>query len=381
MKEKKRKGVLPVRDEIDLFTFSELLEESSYWLQKEPENSRIIRLMQQKVNKLAEGSSNKDLRFLASFLSAYVDQLWNNLAVDFTYQSGNPGREILMTLIRRIGKELELLAVKIREKGDYNLILLRLSSEYQETLSEIYRKEDVIRNVAVTIGKVTDYGKVPAELRKFGQVVEQSGAITQSRYTLAGGCPSDYFFDADKMMSKPEFVEVLSDYYAAIIKKSEIEHKIDKLAFIEKEVGTIGILPLMGLILSKTGKDGVIVRLQKQVNIGKIKSSRGTEPKQGEIVAILSDVATAGEGITEAAAAIRSRGAEVHSAFVLYDREQGAKEMLKKSDVELHAVATYSELRRFGLVPAEKGPLLMNQIPMPPTLLSKYSTEKKTKEV
>jgi orotate phosphoribosyltransferase len=369
LNETKEKLMEQVKDDIDIFTFSQLLSEASFWLQKEPENSRILRVMQMKLNKLAEKSANENIQFLSSFLSSYIDKVWTNLAVDFTYQSGKPGREILMNLISQIGKELENLSLSMRANMDYHPILVTLNNRYLETIAIIKENEKLIRDVKFEFGMVTDYGKVPEELKSFDHVVEQSGAITQSVYTLAGGCPSHYFFDADKMMSKGKYVEILSDYYAKAIQENDALNTIDKLAFIEKEVGTVGILPLMGLIISKTGKDGVVVRLQKQVNIGKVKSSRGSEPKKGENVAIISDVATAGEGIIEAATTIRESGANVTSAFVLYDREQGAKETLQKHMLQLHAVASYSKLAEVGLVPKEKGPSLTDQIPMPPTMI------------
>lgn len=368
-----------MNEDMNLFTFSETLEDSSFWLQKEPENSRILRLMQEKLEQLVEESSSKDLRFLADFLNSYINQLWINLAVDFTYQSGSPGRKILISLMRKIGKELDHLATSIRQGEDYHPVLVELSSFYQEALSEIRRKENLIRDVKVTIGGVTRPDEVTVRLKKLCDVIERGGAITQSVYTLAGGSPSDYFFDSDKMMSRPEFVKTLSAYYAREIRKVTKRHRIDKLAFIEKGVGTIGILPLMGLIISKTKMNGMIIRVQKQVNIGSIKSSRGTEPTAGEVVAIVSDVATAGEGVIKAASAIRRGGASVAFAFVLYDREQGAKQTLARNGIELRPVATYTQLEKIGLVPRKKGPLLTHRIPIPPPKIAEYSATENEK--
>jgi len=359
-------------EDIDLFAFSQIIEDSSFWLRKEPENSRILRLMQDKLNRLSKSSSNKDIIFIADFLNSYINQLWNNLAVDFTYQSGSTGRKILISLMKGIGHELNSLTSIIREGKDYHIVLLQLSNLYQQTLTEIREKEEIIRNVEVTIGKVTKPNQVSPRLKQLCQVVQESGAITQSVYTLAGGSPSDYFLDADKMMSKPEFVEILSGYYAKEIRKAMKSCKIDKLAFIEKKVGTVGILPLMGLIILKTKLNGIVVRVQKQVEIGKLKYSLGVEPKHGEAIAIVSDVATAGEGTIEAATAIRVAGASVPFVFVFYDREQGARELLAKNDIQLRTVTSYTELARFGLVPPEKGPILSDLIPIPPQKIRKY---------
>lgn len=361
-------------EEIDLFMFSDIVEDASFWLLKKPENSRILRLMQREIGHLAEASSNEDIAFLNDFLGSFINQVWNNLAVDFTYQSGSPGRRILLALIRNIGKELKKLAAYIREEKDYHPILLRLSNLYQKSLCEIREKEDVIAGERPSIGKVKDWAKVPPQLRAFCHVLQDSGVITQSEYTLAGGSPSNYFFDADKMMSKPEYVEIISDYFAREIITIMTNNRIDKLAFIEKDVGTVGILPLMSLIISKTRVNAFIVRLRKQVSIGIFKYSLGVEPHRGEVIAIVSDVATSGEGISAAADAIRKKGALVPFAFVLYDREQGAKERLEKDKIILRTVTSHAELAALGIAPSKKGPILENRIPVPTWKIEQYST-------
>lgn len=362
-------------DEVDLFMFTEIVEDASYWLQKQPENSRILRLMQYKIRRLAESSSNTDINFLDDVLGLFINQVWNNLAVDFTYQSGSPGRKIRITLIKKIGKVLGHLAKYIREGKDYHQVLVQLFNLYKKSLSEIREKEHIIEGEKPNIGKVKDWNKVPPQLERFCHVLEESGAITQSEYTLAGGAPSNYFFDTDKMMSKPKYVEIISDYFAKAIRTVMNNNKIDKLAFIEKDVGTIGILPLMSMVISKTELSAFIVRLRKQITIGKIKCSLGIEPKPGEVIAIVSDVATTGEGIIATANAIREKGALTPFAFVLYDREQGARQSLERNSIFLKPVTTHTKLAKLGPVPTDRGHILDDRIPIPPQKIQRYASE------
>jgi len=330
--------------------------------------------MQYRISRLAKVTSSEDVIHLNTFLSLYINQLWNNLAVDFTYESGSPGKEILLRLVKKVGKELNNLSNQLKKGRDYGIVLRRLSNIYAVSLSDIRKKEREIASVHKTIGAVRDWDDVPPRLRAFCHVLQEGGVITQSEYTLAGGFPSNYFFDVDKMLSKPEYVEDAADYFAKEIQEVRCKNRITKLAFIEKEVGTVGMLPLMSLIIFMTRIDGFVVRLGKQVSIGKIKSSFGCEPANGDVVAIISDVATAGEGILAAAETIREKGASAPFAFVLYDRDQGARERLQKNGISLRTVVTHKELNDLGLVPSEKGPIFRNEIPIPPDKIKRLST-------
>lgn len=369
-----------VEDEDVLYVLVEIMENTGYWLQKDPRtHARKLKLMQKRISELTRFSSERRLVFLDHFLTNYVDRMWNNLAVDFTYESGNPGKNILDGLLRNVGKTLVDISNSLRE-GDIKKCekaLHDFASAYAGALREVSEKKEEIRKVKVISGKIEKPEAIKPEKLELYRVLQESGAITQSEYTLAGGAPSRHFFDIDKLLSKARYVDVISEYYAKEINALKNENKIDKLAFIEKDIGTIGVLPLMSSILIKTKMEAFIVRLSKEAIIGKIKCSYGAEPKKSERIGIVSDVATTSKGILDAAEAIRESGAKPLYAFVLYNREQGAERILEREGIDLKAILNRSELERIGFIsPAKEHdfePKEANVIPPPDPKIKRYA--------
>jgi orotate phosphoribosyltransferase len=68
----------------------------------------------------------------------------------------------------------------------------------------------------------------------------------------------------------------------------------------------------------------------------------------GEEVVVVEDVATTGTSAAEAVEALREAGAEVRRVLVVVDREEGARETLAGSGVELEALLTASDLLAGG---------------------------------
>jgi len=366
-----------LQSEEELYVVTELMENTGYWLRQEPANARRLRVMQERLSKLASSSLDANLVFLDYFLSGYVQRLWKNLAIDFTYESGGLGREVLVKLFKDIGEGLENLADALRSKDSakYHDTLLKLTSAYRSSIDLVSEKEKVIREEKVVLGTICNPKAMEPEKRELYEVLEKAGAITQSEYTLASGWPSRYFFDIDRLLSKPEFVDTVSKYYSKEIEKARRETRIDKLAFIEKDVGTIGALPLMSSIVLKTGIDAFAIRLWKDVLIGRVKGSVGTEPAPGENIGLIGDVATTSKSLRDAAQIIRDYGAETPCAFVLFDREQGAKQILDRYKIHLRSIVTRSELERIGLIPHPSKDPVFDQDVIPPAewKISRYS--------
>jgi orotate phosphoribosyltransferase len=67
----------------------------------------------------------------------------------------------------------------------------------------------------------------------------------------------------------------------------------------------------------------------------------------GDTAIIFDDLVTGGGSITETAEALREAGLMVHDAFVLIDRQQGAKERLKQDGINLRSALTLEVLLNF----------------------------------
>lgn len=346
-----------IEDDDILFIIAEVIGNTGYWLKTNPrDNARKLRLMQQIIKDVTQSTFNRHIIFLKHFLNSYVNQLWNNFAVDFTKESGNPGKNILDEMLRNIGKTLIDLSIFIKE-GNIERCYQAVSElvlEYGNAVQKVHEKRKEIEEIKFDLGKLENPEMAIHEKMDLYEVLNDSGIITKSEYTLAGGSPSNYFFDIDKIYSNPHFIDVVSDFYAKEI--DMIKAEIDKLAFIEKDVGTIGALPLMSSILIKTKMPAFIVRLTKVVPIGRIKYSMNMKPKKDERVAIISDVATTSKGILEAARIIQEIGAKPLYAIVLFDRGQGAAKILEKEGIKLRAILSRDELVRLGFISSTLDP-------------------------
>lgn len=180
-------------------------------------------------------------------------------------------------------------------------------------------------------------------------VVRKYKAISKSDWALARGIPSKYFFDLDKLAYSPESIGVTSERYAETIKElRKKEPKIDRLAFIEKDFGTVGALLLMSSIILKVGINGAIIRLRRETSLGEVK---GAKIADDNYVLIVSDVLTSGEGVEKAFRIITKYGAKVPYAVFLYDREQGGRVRLKRIGIKVKAILKKAELVKTGDVP------------------------------
>jgi orotate phosphoribosyltransferase len=183
------------------------------------------------------------------------------------------------------------------------------------------------------------------------KMLKKYGMVSKSNWALARGIPSKYFFDIDKGAYSSESLRVISNRYARKIKKiREREPGIDRLAFVEKDFGTIGALLFTSSIISRTGIDAIIVRLRKEISLGSVKGASITSQNA---VIIVSDVLTSGEGIEKASQTIKEYGAKVPYAVVLFDREQGGRERLQRLGIKAETILTRGQLIQTGDVPDE----------------------------
>jgi len=332
------------KEMISLYNITSIIEDAGDLLNAHPRNTRILRLMQEKINDLIYETKDEEIIFVVDFLNNYIDRLWFNMAVDFSYEAGDQGSYIFNNLIKNVGLTLIDLVNAIRIKTPqkkyieiYNN-MLKLSNLYRKALYELQEKET---NIGISIpSKIKNWDIIDVDQRELFKKIEECGAVYQSEHALAGGVPSYYFFDIDKLITNPESISVIAKYYQEEISRVQSNGiEIDKLAFIEKNVGTIGVLPIMSNIITMTKIPGFVVRFRKDFLIGEIKCAYNQEPKEKESVLIISDVLTAGGGIIKAKNIISRYSPNISLAITLYDREQGAKELLKKRyDIDVKSI-------------------------------------------
>jgi orotate phosphoribosyltransferase len=120
----------------------------------------------------------------------------------------------------------------------------------------------------------------------------------------------------------------------------ETGYLFDKIGFIEKAEGTVGLVTLMSSILININLLGILIRPKKRIFQDAIKG----ELLKGESILIISDLATSGITLFNAAKIVREHGGIVNYSMVVIDRLQGATENLARKGIQLFSLVSLKSL-------------------------------------
>ncbi|MEM2846301.1 MAG: orotate phosphoribosyltransferase [Nitrososphaerota archaeon] len=169
--------------------------------------------------------------------------------------------------------------------------------------------------------------------REVAEILGRAGCVKIGKFILSSGRESTIYIDLRAVLSHPREFRALAELCARRISKLDFEI----LAGIESS----GI-PLATALALITDKPMVYVRKEAK--------SHGTRRliegdfSPGLKALIVDDVATTGSSLERAASALRSEGLVVESAFVVVDREEGARERLEHLGIKLLSMTTLSQL-------------------------------------
>ena len=139
------------------------------------------------------------------------------------------------------------------------------------------------------------------------------------------------YYDIDKALSNEETAVNITAWYVDNINEISRKTKIDALAFIEREDGPVGALPLMKLISSQTKIPSFIVRPRKRIHSSAIK---GINKIHGKNIAIISDVATSGFSIENVANLLTNFKSNVVAAITVVNRGgENVKDHFKNKNI------------------------------------------------
>lgn len=168
----------------------------------------------------------------------------------------------------------------------------------------------------------------------------------QEPYMLTAGWASPVYIDCRWVISFPEARSTIMDHAVAMLDRNIGLDSIDSVAGGE----TAGI-PYAAWIAQATGKPMQYVR-KKPKGFGRDAQIEG-ELKEGSRTILVEDLATDGGSKVNFVNALRTAGAEVSDAFVVffYGVFPGALDGLKDMGVNLHYLTTWREV----LEEAERG--------------------------
>ena len=161
-------------------------------------------------------------------------------------------------------------------------------------------------------------------------------SFRRGKFRLASGRESELYFNLKPTMMWPRGALLAAQAFLDRIHAEQVEY----IGGLE-----MGAVPLIGAIAAVGEAEG---RPVKTFFVRKAKKEYGAQQQvegladgeslAGHKVMVLDDVATTGGSILKAIEAARDSGAEVQTAMVIVDRDEGAKEALAEHGVRLLSV-------------------------------------------
>ena len=167
--------------------------------------------------------------------------------------------------------------------------------------------------------------------RKLIQLLKECGAIQFGRFVLTSGAVSEYYIDIKKAGTNPKILKRIAEAMA------EYAKGYDLLAGME-----LGAVPLVVALSLKTNIPYVIIRKEKREH-GTSKQIEGGEVKDKRIL-VVEDVTTSGKSVVNTIKIIRENQGFVDEVLAVVDRESGAEEKLKNTDVSFIPLLSVSDI-------------------------------------
>jgi orotate phosphoribosyltransferase len=156
---------------------------------------------------------------------------------------------------------------------------------------------------------------------------------------LSSGKISNYYLDGRLITLTPEGAYLVASIILELVRGKNIA-----------AIGgpTLGADPIVGAIACLSHIRGVrlktfIVRKSAKEH-GMQRRIEGPKLKKGDKVILVDDVATTGKALIEAKEALDGLGAKIVRAMVIVDRQEGARENLRRAGLRLDSIFTRKEL-------------------------------------
>ena len=167
-------------------------------------------------------------------------------------------------------------------------------------------------------------------------VLRKCGTLLQSKFVLASGKESDYYFDSKQLTLDPEGALFVADQ---LLRKLEDEG-------IEAVGGTAySAIPIVSHICLYSIIKGIrpipaFYNRKVSLGHGTNQLAEGKIPRRNAKVAIVEDVVTTGKSLLEAIGQAERMGCNVTNAIVLVDRNEGGKEAVERRGYKFWALFT-----------------------------------------
>ena len=196
---------------------------------------------------------------------------------------------------------------------------------------------------------------------EIAKVLHKIDALKFGVFKLASGKSSPYYIDLRVVPSFPDAFRQICDFYGEYITSQVGLEHFDRIAGVP-----LAGIPFASQIAYNLKKPFLYVRKGIRHH-GRQRRVEGILVS-GDRVLLVDDLVTTGLNLKKAAEAIRAEGGVVKAAVAFLDREEGGKEKLEKSGIEVHALLKISEvagtLYEIGAIDEESLKTILKQIKM-----------------
>jgi orotate phosphoribosyltransferase len=199
------------------------------------------------------------------------------------------------------------------------------------------------------------------ELKKneMAKILTNIDAVKFGLFKLTNRKVSPYYVDLRIVPSFPDAFKDICDFYAEIIARQIGIKNFDRIAGIP-----VAGIPFASQIAYTLKKPFLYVLKDAKLH-GRERRVEGILVS-GDKVLLLDDLVTTGLSLRKAAESVRAEGGITTDAVAFLDREEGGKELLEKSGVNLHALLKISEVARtlyeMGTFDEESFKTIMKQV-------------------
>ena len=165
-------------------------------------------------------------------------------------------------------------------------------------------------------------------------LLKANKVIQFGKFILSSGIESDYYVDMKKAITDPKILLCVSKIIVDKIK----DEKIDRIAG-----PALGAVPIATAVSLHSGIPMLMIRKSKK-GYGTSKLVEG-ELHEDDKVVVVEDVTTTGNSLIKAIEAVFDNGGNISRAFVVVDREEGAKNNLKSHGVILEALVSIKDFK------------------------------------
>jgi orotate phosphoribosyltransferase len=172
---------------------------------------------------------------------------------------------------------------------------------------------------------------------EMAKILHKIDAFKFGLFKLTSGKVSPYYIDLRIVPSFPDAFRQICDFYGEAITKQIGLKNFDRIAGVP-----IAGIPFASQIAYNLKKPFLYVRKDVRLH-GRQRRVEGILIS-GDRVLLVDDLVTTGLTLRKAAEAVTAEGGIVKETVALLDREEGGKEKLAKSGIQLHALLKISEV-------------------------------------